>query len=136
MIKHERVNSLKVHGINLQHSNLSFSNSLASCENDNIEAQYLLYTLKNYELTLGDWKIGGAAEDDKQANLIALKPAIRRQVPQKRVHFEFPNIEFWNITLKDSQSYLSSSNTQCLKNGIYVAGIFLERTRTEGRKRQ
>lgn len=114
MIKHERVNSSKVHGINLQHSNLLFSNSLASCENDNIEAQYLLYSLKNYELTLGGWKIGGAAKDDKQANLIALEPATRSQVPQKRVHLEFPDIEFWNITLKDSWSYLSSSNIQCL----------------------
>lgn len=134
MIKHERVNSSKVHGINLQCSNLSFSNSLASCENGNTEARYLLYSLKNYELTLGDWKIGGAAEDDKQANLTALQPAIRSQVPQKRVHLEFPNIEFWNITLKDS--YLSSNNIQCLQNGIYAAGIFWERTRTEGRKRQ
>ena len=87
---------------------MSFSNSLASCENDNAEARYLVYLLNNYELTLGDWKIGGAAEDGKHTNLIALKPAIRSQVPQKRVDLEFPNIEFWNIILKDDYSYYFS----------------------------
>lgn len=65
-------------------------------------------SLNNYELTLGDWKIGGAAEDDKQANPIALKPAIRSQIPQKRVNLAFPNIEFWNIILKDNYSYYFS----------------------------
>jgi len=52
MRKHETVNSSKVHEIKLYHTNLS-SSSLASCENDNTEAQYLIYSLNNYELTLG-----------------------------------------------------------------------------------
>lgn len=108
MRKHETVNSSKVHEINLQHSNLSFSNSSASCKNENMEAYQLVYSLNNYKLTLGDWKIGGVAEDGKQANLIALKPAIRNQVPQKRVNLEFPNIEFWDITLKDNSRYYFS----------------------------
>lgn len=79
---------------------MSSSNSLASCENDNMEVQYLVYSLNNYELTFGDQKIGGATEDGKQANLIA----VRSQIPQKRVNLEFPNIEFWNTILKDNYS--------------------------------
>lgn len=48
-----------------------------------MEAQYLIGSLNNYELALGDWKIDGAAEDGKQANAIVLKPAIRSQIPQR-----------------------------------------------------
>lgn len=108
MRKRETVNSSKVHEINLQHSNLSFSNSLASCEDDNTEAQYLVDSLNNYELTLGDWKVAGAAEDGKQAHLTALKPAITGHVPQERVNLELSNIEFWNIILEDNYGYYFS----------------------------
>lgn len=82
MRKHETVNSSKVHEINLQHNNLSSSNSLASCENTT-EAQYLLGFLNNYELALGGWKIDGDAEDGKQANALALNPAIKSQYHRK-----------------------------------------------------
>lgn len=82
MRKHETLNSSKVHEINLQHNNLSSSNSQASCENT-MEAQYLVGFLNNYELTLGDWKIDGDAEDSKQANAIALNPGIRSQYYRK-----------------------------------------------------
>lgn len=48
-----------------------------------MEAQYLVGFLNNYELTLGDWKIDGDAEDSKQANAIALNPGIRSQYYRK-----------------------------------------------------
>lgn len=44
-----------------------------------MEAQYLLGFLNNYELAHGGWKIDGDAEGGKQANAIALNPAITSQ---------------------------------------------------------
>lgn len=73
-----------------------------------MEAQYLIGSLNNYELALGDWKIDGAAEDGKQANAIVLNPAIRSQIPQQMVNLELSSVDFWNRISKDNYSYYFS----------------------------
>lgn len=73
-----------------------------------MEAQYLIGSLNNYELALGDWKIDGAAENGKQANAIVLNLAIRSQIPQQMVNLELSGVDFWNRISKDNYSYYFS----------------------------
>lgn len=73
-----------------------------------MEAQYLIGSLNNYELALGDWKIDGAAENGKQANAIVLNPAIRSQIPQQMVNLELSGVDFRNRISKDHCSYYFS----------------------------